>query len=98
MSWKIWYDDETSYASWDGLPEDAPAEGVQMIAEKRAGRTLLHNMGEVYIWDGVGWESASEAKENWPEGTVVLRGRLMDTKKFKTLREEAMLWLHPDPY
>ena len=31
--WKIWYDDGTTYSSDDGLPEDAPVDGVQAILQ-----------------------------------------------------------------
>lgn len=98
MSWRIFYADRTSLASWDGPTQDAPAEGVQVIAEKRAGRTLIHNMGEVYHWDGSGWESLTQVNESYPEDAVVLRGSLIENEQFKAIREEAMLWLHPGPY
>ena len=93
MSWKIWYSDKSTFSSTDGNPFNAPKKGVEVITEKRDGRTLLHSKGEVYGWDGIGWNTKSSVDKNW---LITLYGELMDTKEFKALREEAMLWLHPE--
>lgn len=95
-SWKICYDDGTAFSSEDGKVKDARADGVQVIAEKRDGRTLLHVYGELYAWFDGGWTTGTARKSHWPEDAIILHGLWMDTDRFVLLKEEAIAWLHSE--
>ena len=93
MCWRIYYDDGTPFSSDEGALEAAPINGVQAIAERRAGRSYLHVGGDVYGWDGSAWRAATEPRNSWPDDTVILRGRLIDTDAFDAIKLEAVKWL-----
>jgi len=90
MSWRIYYDDGTVFTSDDGKVEAAPLKGVQAVAEKRDGRTILHVGGEFYRWDGYGWRARPVVLD------IKRTGTLMDLEEFKRLKARAMEWLN-DP-
>lgn len=54
--WIIFYDDGSTFCSVDGMPEDAPREGVLVVAVRDAdvGRRLLWNQ-DTYCWEGSSW-------------------------------------------
>ena len=86
MSWCAFYADRPPFSSEDGKPAEAP-EGIQAIAERRDGRTMVHSGGNFYRWDG-GWRAVPtlpDIKESGPE---------MEDEAYKDLRAEAMEWLH----
>lgn len=90
MTWRAYYADASTFGSDDGQPEEAP-DGIQAVAEKRDGRTLLHTGGEFYRWDGRGWR----ARPAIPD--VKRSGPLMDLAEFKALKERAFEWLSIPP-
>lgn len=51
MKWRIYYDNGTTFDSSQGMPEDAPAFGVQCIVfpDKDHGRTILQRF-DWYYW------------------------------------------------
>jgi len=57
MKWKIFYDDGSTFCDLDGSPYDAPARGVQVIAQEDeyVGR-LMQIKCDYYWWtDKDGW-------------------------------------------
>jgi len=84
--WKIWYLDGSTFSSEDGKPEAAP-DGIEVIAERRDGRTLLHTGGEHYRWDGNGWSAVPILPD------IKKSGRLMKVEDFKVLKALALKWL-----
>jgi len=83
---------------------DSAPEGVQAIAERFDGRTMVHTGGEFYQWEleptlreaaRQGWSACSSAL-SWPTSNVKKSGDLMDTEEFKTLRAEAIEWVMDD--
>ena len=61
--WRIWYDGGGTYANTDGSPYDAPARGIQAIAqaEPAVGRQINAHR-DFYWWD--------EAKQQWFGGDL----------------------------
>ena len=53
MSWKIWYDNGSTFSSEDGSPQLAPGRGVICIIQtsERTGRVQLSG-ADYYTWDG----------------------------------------------
>ena len=56
ISWKIFYDDETTFSSNDGKPEQAPKDGVQVIVSLYDNNTFNITEGQdYYYWSGDSW-------------------------------------------
>lgn len=91
--WRIWYTDGTTFSNKDGLPGEAPSAGVQAIAERRGGRTILWIYGDLYAWVGDGWRTAIVRKSTWPDDCLILYGELIDKADFKRMKIEALEWL-----
>jgi hypothetical protein len=51
MPWRIFYDTGASFGSDDGAWDDAPSEGVLVIAEKRGETVSLHMGHDFYQID-----------------------------------------------
>jgi len=92
--WRIWYSGGDTFSNEDGPPEDAPRDGVQAIAEKRDGRTIVWTGSDLYCWAGEGWHGAPVRKTAWPANAPILTGTLIDPEAFQLIRAEAMLWVH----
>ncbi len=93
-TWKIWYVDGSTFTNDDGTPNDAPKHGVEVIAEKRDGRTILWVYGEVYCWIDNGWCCAPTRNRHWPDDAPTLYGKQTDDASFVRMKTEAMEWLH----
>ena len=88
MSWCAFYGDRPPFSSRNGKPEQAP-DGIQAIAERCGGRTMVHSGGNFYRWDN-GWRAVPTIPD------IKKSGPIMGNDAFKALRAEAMEWLN-DP-
>lgn len=51
MNWIIWYEDGSSFSSFDGKPHEAPRDGVQIVAVEHSGvGRLLWHSSDFYCW------------------------------------------------
>ena len=59
MTWRIWYDNGTTYGSNNGPPEGAPGRGVICIVQEseRTGRVKLSG-ADYYVWKEGQWMRA----------------------------------------
>ncbi len=55
MRWCIFYTDGTTFSSEDGTPEDAPLDGIQVIADKLDGQPQYLYDRDFYFWTGDSW-------------------------------------------
>lgn len=87
--WKIWYDDGSTFSSEDGKAEAAPSEGVQIVAEIRGKRKILHHGGEYYRWDRKKgqWRGVPDIPD------IKKSGLQMKDKDFEKITKEALKWL-----
>jgi len=97
IDWLIVYDDDTSFASDQGGPEDAPRTGVQVVAVRDigCGRRLLWHQ-DFYCWEDDTW-TCHDSREVWryierTKWPIVLRGYWMGGAKF----EKAYRWALED--
>lgn len=95
VSWRVYYDD-SSVLSDDDASAVIRADGVIVIVETdRATFWRCHVFGEVYgKFDGR-WHAAHVIKKSWPDSATVLYGKLVSDEIFRSIRQEAMGWLHP---
>lgn len=91
--WCVFYADGSVYSSTNGLPENAPMDGVGAISHIYEGEKFLHNGGDYYVWNGIIWICLNIIRDKQITDTI-LNGILMSEKEFKTLRSKAILWLH----
>jgi hypothetical protein len=56
MKWRIYYYDGSTFSDSEGQPEDAPADGIQVIVQEdeRAGRACIEGK-DFYVFDGERW-------------------------------------------
>lgn len=95
MDWRIYYDDGSIFSSGEG--EVKARDGVVVIAETdRSTFWQCHVYGEVYGWLDGHWHAAPEIKKRWPADVIVLSGKLVSDDLFRSIRQEAMRWLHPE--
>ena len=97
--WRIYYADGAMYSTEDGSPFDAPALGVQAIAQedREVGRTLL-SRHEFYWWTGSEW-FGGDIFGLWdylasPGPKRVAFGRSMTTPEYQAIMRKAT----DDPY
>lgn len=92
--WIIYYDDETSFSSEDGGPEDAPREGVQVVVCKgtKTGKLPWHSE-EFYCWQEDTWVPHDQrgvwkylATEKWP---IVLQTYAISPARFGKIFQDA---------
>lgn len=59
IQWRIYYDDETTFDSTQGTPEEAPSFGILCVTmrDDEHGRLIL-NGWDWYYFDGVSWWGA----------------------------------------
>ena len=56
MHWRIYYDDDTTADSTQGLPQGERQQGVIAIIQPRAdGRWHILSGGEYYLFDSISW-------------------------------------------
>lgn len=102
MTWKIWYDDASTFSSKDGRPEESPLLGAVVIAMRNVDSDKV-------LWCGVSHYFYRTDKERWFEVdeagfwdfllanihnvTAYRPGRWMyPTKDFLKLKDEAVEW------
>lgn len=51
INWIVYYEDETTFASSEGSPSEAPRRGVLVVAnsDKEVGK-VLHHRADFYVW------------------------------------------------
>ena len=93
MSWKIWYDDSTTFSSDDGSPHEAPVDGIVCISERFAnGRLEVHHGHDYYRWMGDCWAMGNQASlERWlrKTDTLIKFGRYTAQAVYKKALEDA---------
>ena len=94
MTWRIWYDNGTTYGSDNGQPQDAPGRGVICIVQEneRTGRVKLSG-ADYYTWNGGQWFRADSfglwdylAGRGWKK---VVFGRMVDRGRYELIMREA---------
>lgn len=88
MKWAVYYDDGSSFTSDDGPPEEAPRDGVQVvaIADIDAGKQLWHS-SDYYCWQDGEWVPRNAAglhdylRQPGKE-KIVLQGRGIAHRRF----------------
>lgn len=92
--WRIWYDDETTFSSEDGSPEDAPVDGVLIIIEYFDDGTKRITQGMDYLyWNGEGWQGGNQADlDRWLRRDFprVKLGRWTTDTIYRQVESEAM--------
>jgi len=100
LSWRIWYDDLSSYSSLDGSPQDAPAFGVICIVQPddETGRTILHRWDFYYFvpdeaeggqwWGGDREGVFDRLFHNLPVVALKL-GRMVSDQKYRKILADA---------
>ncbi len=95
VRWKIFYADGSTFCDQDGWPYDAPARGVQAIAQSHpdVGRTI--NCKEHYYWwTGERWLGGDQfglfdyLVENGPR--KVIFGRVLDNDNFRKVMQQLI--------
>lgn len=93
VAWVIYYDAGKTFSSEDGLPVDAPARGVQMIAEADpAVGCRLQEGSDYYIrrcdkWIGV---DLIGLIDQLCEAGLVKLGRMLTDEEFRAVKTRAM--------
>ena len=94
--WKIYYDDEATFSYGDGLPEEAPLDGVQAIVEFRSNNTVHPYEGfEYYHWTGDCWAAGYlKDLERWLRRELpgLKYGRFCKNAVFLKIREDMDKW------
>lgn len=97
VRWKIYYDDKSAFTDLDGLPEDAPMDGVQIIMEYWPnGTRTIHQGSDYYWWCGDNWASGGpkdierHMRKRPPIALVVLFGRWWSRREYFAMVEHAM--------
>ena len=84
--WRVYYNDGTVFSSKDGVAEDAPLDGIQLIVEDRNGQPQYHWGREFYFWTGDCWQSGYQADfERWVRALTkqIKYGVVMTDEGFK---------------
>ncbi len=95
IDWIIYYADGSSFTSADGRPEDAPRQGVQVIAQANpeVGRRLYWDQ-DTYCWQGGEWVPHVRYQcERYMDTTkfpVRLCGYWVRDSSFKAIMKEAI--------
>lgn len=102
MSWKIWYDDHTTFCSNDGNPRDAPIDGVQAILQWLPyGNYNIIPPADYYWWISDRWVSGSitglerylRKREDSP---IILYGRWAASGMFHRIQKDIHLEIEKD--
>lgn len=92
MNWRIYYDDGSTFSSEDGLPEEAPLDGIQGIAqEKDNGVKEFHEGFEYYYWMDDCWAHGRiNSLERWLRKVLpaLKYGRFTSNKIHKKAMED----------
>jgi hypothetical protein len=98
MKWQIYYSDGSTFNELDGLAEQAPAVGVQVIAQADKDLNFTAISGDdYYVWDDKGggfrWWGADHIgfilymiQPGWRK---VLFGEMIDGEKFTEIHRHA---------
>lgn len=94
--WRVWYDDGSTFSSSDGLPDDAPVDGVQIIMDYPSiGPRIVHQGMDYYWWMGDCWASGNindlglHLRKRPPVALVVLFGRWSPIVAYHEARQRA---------
>lgn len=99
ITWRIYYDNGTTFDSTDGSPKDAPSFGVICIVQPNeyTGRTVVSGYDWYYLNTEIDewWQSdihglLDNLLHNFPI-TAVKQGRNAPDKTFKGILEKAIL-------
>lgn len=92
----MWYDTGEKLSSETYKPADIPADGVLVIVEKKADRTVtVHEGRDYYFWNGENWISGDLASlEKWLRSALpaVKFGLWTKDGIFREAIEEAETW------
>lgn len=87
LGWRIWYDDDSTFSSRDGSPDDAPDDGVQAISRyshyRDNARREPHNYRDVETGEDV-YTMTEEG------GRREKFGRLMRDAAFERLMQRVL--------
>lgn len=79
MKWRIYYADGKTFCDEDGLPSEAPPDGIQVIVQRdpRAGRRIVSG-NDFFVWDGTYWIGMDEdGMKTWFRQEGLLKHGLM---------------------
>ncbi len=100
-TWKIFYNDGTTFSSDDGIPTASPSVGVVCIIQPNImlGREII-NRFPCYFWDGRLWKGSSfyqvfDALLNRQTVEAFIEGFIPQRDDFRTIWEAA--FDDPDP-
>lgn len=90
MGWRIHYDDGSTFTDKDGLPEDAPLDGVQAIEDIYPDGTRRIIQGnDYYWWLGENWAggSAKDLDRHLRRYKTIKFGRWINDSEYKSLTD-----------
>jgi len=94
-TWRVFYADGVTYSDADGPTEDAPGQGVLVIAQADpdVGRELRYG-SDFYVWDGGRWLGVDQfglwdylARPGWRK---VLAGRTVGPREMEEAYRAAL--------
>jgi len=95
-SWKIWYDDGSTFSSEDGNPEDAPIDGVQAILQwLHYGNYEIIPSSDYYWWLDDRWVFGDITglerflRKRSQVMTIIIYGRWASSAMFQQIQKEV---------
>lgn len=94
LLWRIRYDDRKAFDSSQGVPEDSPGWGVQVITEphEKVGRRF-HGRTNYYIWLGDCWVGVDFVGliDHFVNVLGIVKvGRMIDREEYRAIFQEAI--------
>jgi hypothetical protein len=93
LRWKIWYGDESTFSSADGDAVDAPADNVQVIAQRNStvGREVWSGQ-DFYVYVGGIWVGMDDdgMKAYFRRIGLLKQTEALPTEKFRELYSQAI--------
>jgi hypothetical protein len=96
MLWKIYYADGSTFSHEDGLPEEAPLDGVIVIVDHDKDGIRRYNYDrDFYIWLGDRWHCGYQREfDTWVRNYMkqIKYGICVSDEDYKRIINGAMQW------
>jgi hypothetical protein len=96
LGWRVWYNNGTTFSNEDGLPEEAPLDGIQIIVEwLDNGQRHYHYGRDFYIWTGDRWNHGYQREfDTWVRNLLkqIKYGYCTSDENYEKIIKEAKSW------